>query len=321
MCTAIRFTDADGALYFGRNLDWSHSFGERVIITPTGYAPRSPFGAVTAIRHAVIGMGIVQENTPLYFDCANDAGLAVAGLNFPGYTCYAAAPEAGKTNVAAYEFPLWVTAGFASADEVEAALAQCLIVDAPINERYPSSHLHWLIADAHRSLVVEQTASGLEVFANPFDVLANQPGFAWHAENLRNYLNLTPEVPGPVTWRSGELAVFGAGGGMRGLPGDYTSPSRFVRAAYLNAHYPTRATEDENITRLVRTLGGVSMVDGAARMTDGSLERTVYTGGFSARTNTYVYATYDDPAIRAVVLGDFDTAGTELIVVQDRRTA
>jgi choloylglycine hydrolase len=313
MCTAIRFVDGEGTMYFGRNLDWSCSYGERVVITPTGYAPLSPFGAIERIAHATIGMGIVEEGVPLYFDCANDAGLAVAGLNFPGYAHYAPGPVEGKTNVAAYEFPLWVAANFESVDEVERALANTAIVDKPINEKFPSSLLHWIIGDAERSIVVEYTAAGMQVFHDDVDVLTNQPGFAWHAENVRNYLNVTPDVPGPVSWRTAELTAYGSGGGMRGLPGDYYSPSRFVRVAYLNAHYPQKDTERENVSRLFHTLTGVAMIDGGARMTNGEFELTIFTGGFSARTNTYYYSTYEDPAIRAVALSDYDTTGTEVI--------
>jgi choloylglycine hydrolase len=258
-------------------------------------------------------MGIVAENTPLYFDCANDAGLAVAGLNFPGYAQYEKDAVEGKTNVAAYEFPLWVAANFESVDEVERALANTAIVDKPINEKFPSSLLHWIIGDAERSIVVEYTAAGMQVFHDDVDVLTNQPGFAWHAENVRNYLNVTPDVPGPVSWRTAELTAYGSGGGMRGLPGDYYSPSRFVRVAYLNAHYPQKDTERENVSRLFHTLTGVAMIDGGARMTNGEFELTIFTGGFSARTNTYYYSTYEDPAIRAVALSDYDTTGTEVI--------
>ena len=315
MCTAVRFNDKNGAMYFGRNLDWSCGYGQRVVITPTGYAPHSPFGAITSIKSPVYGMGIVAENTPLYFDCANAAGLAVAGLNFPGYAQYAPAPQDGKTNVAAYEFPLWVVAGHTTVDEVERALANVLIVDKPVNEQYPSSLLHWIIGDATRSIVVEQTAAGLQVFHDDLDVLANQPGFAYHAENVRSYLNCSPEVAGPLTWSSAELSAYGCGSSMRGIPGDCYSPSRFVRVAYLNAFYPAKESEAENVSRLFHTLGGVSMVEGAARMIDGGFEITVYTGGMSTRTNTYYYNSYDDPAIRSVALADYDSTGTEIVQV------
>ncbi len=200
MCTGIRFSDGRGSVYLARNLDWTSGYGQRVVLTPTGYAPRSPFGAVPGIRHATLGMGIVAEGTPLYFDCGNDAGLAVAGLNFPGYAAYAPGPVDGAVNVAAYEFPLWVCSQFATVDEVEAALQDVVVVDRPINETYPSSMLHWIVADATRAVVVEHTADGMHVFHDDVDVLTNQPGFGWHHENLRNYLNVSPDFPGDTGW-------------------------------------------------------------------------------------------------------------------------
>ncbi len=314
MCTGIRFTDGSGSLYLARNLDWTSGYGERVLATPTGYSPRSPFGAVTAIRHATIGMGIVEEGVPLYFDCGNAEGLAVAGLNFPGYAQYASGPVDGATNVAAYEFPLWVTSQFSTVDEVEKALADVAIVDRPINEKYPSSLLHWIIADASRAIVVEYTADGMHVFDDDVDVLANQPGFGWHHENLRNYLNLSPAYPEPLPVGRAQLTPFGSGSHMRGIPGDYYSPSRFVRAAYVNAHYPAKSTEEENVSRAFHTLQQVAMVDGAAAMGSGEFEKTIYTGLFSSRTGTYYWNTYDDPAIRSVALADLGADGTELVL-------
>ncbi|WP_454042721.1 choloylglycine hydrolase [Cellulosimicrobium sp. Marseille-Q8652] len=316
MCTGIRFSDGHDNLYLARNLDWTSGYGQQVVVTPTGYAPRSPFGAVPSIRHATIGMGIVEDDTPLYFDCGNDAGLAVAGLNFPGYADYAPGPVEGATNVAAFEFPLWVCSQFASVDEVEAALADVVIVDRPINDRYPSSLLHWIIGDARRAVVVEHTSDGMHVFDDDVDVLANQPGFAWHHENLRNYLNTSPEFPEEVELGRARLAPFGSGSHMRGIPGDYYSPSRFVRAAYVNDHYPTKVSEEENVSRAFHTLQQVAMVDGCAAMGSGEFEMTIYTGLFSSRTQTYYWNTYDDPTIRSVALADRSPAGTELVVAQ-----
>ncbi|ANE22322.1 choloylglycine hydrolase [Denitrobacterium detoxificans] len=316
MCTGIRFTDGQGNMYFGRNLDWSCGYGEHVVITPTGWKPNSPFGAVSAVRHPIYGMGIVAENTPLYFDCANDAGLAIAGLNFPGYAQYEPEPVQGKANVCAWEFPLWVVANFESISEVEAALTNTVIVNKPINEQYPCSLLHWIIGDATRCIVVEYTAAGMQVFENKLNVLANQPGFVYHEENVRNYIGCSPEVAGPVSWGTAELSPYGSGSGMHGIPGDCYSPSRFVRAAYHNAFYPRKNTEEENVSRLFHTLASVAMVDGASKMLDGDFEITVYTGGLSTRTNTYYYNTYDDPAIKSVALSKFDATGTELIEVE-----
>ena len=313
MCTGVRFNDAAGNMYFGRNLDWSVGYGQKIVVTPKGYHYHSAFLGEMTPKYALIGMGIIEENVPLYFDCGNEAGLAIAGLNFPGYAQYAPDAVDGKTNVAAYEFPLWVAMNFETVDEVEAALKNVAIVAKPINEKYPVSMLHWIIGDKTRSIVVEYTAAGMQIFYNDVDVLTNQPGYGWHKENLRNYMNITSPQPEKVTWGKAELTAFGSGSLMRGLPGDFYSPSRFVRVAYYNTHYPVKSTEEENVSRLFHTLTGVAMIDGGAQMADGEFEKTVYTGGFSAATKTYYWNTYDDPAIQKAALGDYDINSAELL--------
>lgn len=314
MCTGVRFGDDKGNMYFGRNLDWSVGYGEKVVITPKGYKYQSAFLGEMTPKYAVIGMGIIEENVPLYFDCGNDSGLAIAGLNFPGYAKYEADAIEGKVNVSAYEFPLWVAMNFNTVDEVEAALKNVAIIAKPINDKYPVSMLHWIIGDKDRSIVVEYTEAGMEIFHNDVDVLANQPGYNWHKENLRNYLNVTSPQPEKVSWGKADMTAFGSGSLMRGIPGDYYSPSRFARVAYLNTHYPTKSTEEENISRLFHTLASVAMIDGAAAMFNGDFEKTIYTGGFSTATNTYYYNTYEDPAINKVALADHDISGSELIL-------
>ena len=300
-------------MFFGRNLDWSVGYGQRIVVTPKGYQYHSAFLGDLTPKYALIGMGIVEENIPLYFDCGNEAGLAIAGLNFPGYAKYEEKPVEGKTNISAYEFPLWIAMNFSTVDEVEATLKNVAIIAKPINDKYPVSMLHWIIGDKTRSIVVEYTDKGMEIFHNDVDVLTNQPGYAWHKENLRNYMNLSSPQPEKVTWGKAEMTAFGSGSLMRGLPGDYYSPSRFVRVAYLNTHYPAKSTEEENVSRLFHTLTGVAMIDGAAAMSSGDFEKTVYTGGFSASTKTYYWNTYDDPAIKHSALSDFNINSSELI--------
>lgn len=301
MCTGVRFSDDNGNMFFGRNLDWSCGYGQKVIITPRNYTYSSAFLGEMKPKHgAIIGMAIAVENKPLYFDCANETGLAIAGLNFPGYASYAPEAIEGKTNVSAYEFPLWVVMNFDTVDEVEKALKNVAIVAKPINEQFPVSELHFIIGDSKRSIVVEYTKNGMEIFKNDVDILTNQPGYGWHQENLRNYMNILPHMPKGINWEKERLTAFGSGSLMRGLPGDYYSPSRFVRVAYLNTHYPVKSTEEENVSRLFHTLTGVAMIDGAAQMADGKCEITVYTGGYSSASKTYYYNTYENPAIVSV---------------------
>ena len=300
MCTAVRFTDDQGNMFFGRNLDWSFDYGQAVLRTPGDAAVPAAFERPDdpARGHDVIGVGITALGVPLYFDCANDAGLAVAGLNFPQSACYAADPVDGSVNVAAYEFPYWVARNFGSVAEVRAALTGVTVVAKAVSDKLPVANLHWIVADATGAIVVECMEDGLRVWEDDVDVLTNEPNFGWHRQNLRNYLTLTDADPAPASWGGAELRAFGSGEGLRGVPGDYSGPSRFVKVAFVNAHYPVQTGEKGNVTRLFRTLGSVAVPEGCARMADGSYEKTLYTSGFSAATRSYYYATYDDPQIR-----------------------
>ena len=190
MCTGVRFADAAGNLYFGRNLDWCESYGEGVVITPRGASIPTQFLGSLSPEHACVGMGIVVGGVPCYFDCANEAGLAIAGLNFPGYAQFAEAPEKGAVNVAAYEFPLWVAASFSTVAEVRKALKDVVIVAKAPSEGYGVAQLHWLVGDGKESIVIECQADGMHVYDDGLDVLTNQPPFPWHTENVRNYMHI-----------------------------------------------------------------------------------------------------------------------------------
>ena len=54
MCTAVRFVDTKGNLYFGRNLDWTSDYGERIVVTPAEASVASAF-----------------ENPPIFHDSSS----------------------------------------------------------------------------------------------------------------------------------------------------------------------------------------------------------------------------------------------------------
>ncbi|MDD6651284.1 MAG: choloylglycine hydrolase [Eggerthellales bacterium] len=326
MCTSVRFSDAAGNTFFGRNLDWEFGYGESPVIAPRNWEHAWEFEDETHKQtlanladpdpHAVIGIGIVANDTPLYFDCMNENGLAIAGLLFAGFAKYEDAPVAGKVNLAAFELPLWVTRNFTTVSQAEEALKNVAIVGKGVAGMEPS-YLHWMIADGTRSIVVEYMADGMHIYNDDVDVLANQPTFPWHMENLRSYYMVSPEVPATCTWGSAELEAYGTGAGMRALPGDYYSTSRFLRVAYLNNHYPTKDTEGENVTRLFKTLQGVAMIEGASIMKTGNVEKTIFASGYSGATGTCYYEKYEDLAVRSYRLADHDLNSSQLIMVEE----
>lgn len=196
------------------------------------------------------------------------------------------------------------TSRFTTVAEVEDAATSLTIIDDQSSPQFAPTPLHWIVADRTRAIVLEQDQSGLHVYHDGFGVLTNQPGFDFHRQNMRNYMALSSTWPDDVQMGSQKLTPLGVGASLIGLPGDTSSISRFVRAAYLNAHYPAQKDEKSNVSPLFHTLSSVAMTKGLSHMADGSYEYTIYTGGWSSKSKTYYYSTYDDPAIRAVKLDE-----------------
>ena len=59
------------------------SYGEKVIVTPRKYPLNFRMAKELKEHFAIIGMGIVEDDYPLYYDATNEKGLSIAGLNFP----------------------------------------------------------------------------------------------------------------------------------------------------------------------------------------------------------------------------------------------
>ena len=72
MCTAITYKTKSH--YFGRNLDLEISYNEMVIITPKNYPFQFRKNKELKKHYAIIGMGIVVDDYPLYFDATNEKG-------------------------------------------------------------------------------------------------------------------------------------------------------------------------------------------------------------------------------------------------------
>ncbi|WP_283599685.1 choloylglycine hydrolase [Ligilactobacillus aviarius] len=300
MCTGLRFNDSEGNLYFGRNLDVESSYGEKVIVTPRNYELPYKFLENGKTTKAIIGMGIMAGDYPMYFDCINENGLGIAGLNFPRYAHFTEGPVDGKTNMAPYEFMLWLMEEFDTVEEAKKGLANLNLVDAPFAPQMPVAPLHWIISDKKESVVVEQTKDGLRVYDNHVGVLTNNPDYPWHMTNLNNYAGLTPNDATTHDWNGQEIRPLGVGTGSLGLPGDSIPASRFVKVAYLNASYPTVDGEKANVAKFFNILKSVAMVDGSVINEQGKDEYTVYTGCFSTKTNTYYYNRFDDFEMKSV---------------------
>lgn len=314
MCTGIRFIDKDNNLYFGRNLDIECDCGQTVIVTPRNFKFKLNEMPDIVINKAIIGMGISLPQTPLYFDAANEDGLCMAGLNFPGNAYFYEHIEEGKMNITPNEFLMWTLGTFSKVSEVEEQLSNVRLINEPVSPQIPVAPLHWIISDAEKSIVVEQTKDGLKVYENTVGVLTNNPSFPWHLTNLNNYVGISNQDKAPTQWSNQKVKAFGVGSGTVGLPGDSTPPSRFVRAAYALHSYPDVDGEIENVTKFFNILRNVAMPLGTVVNLDGKQEFTVYTSCYSAISKTYYYEKYNDFNTKKYKLNEENMNADDLVI-------
>ena len=307
MCTAVTFTRRD--FYFGRTLDLEGTFGEEVVITPRNFP--LPFKRKPTLQnnYAIIGMAHVSQGYPLYYDAVNEKGLCMARLNFPGF-CRYHSPSEDRDNIASFEFIPWILGQCANMEEARKLLPRlCLIAD-PFSRDLPATPLHWMIADSSSCIVVESMAGGIRIYENPVGVLTNNPPFDDQMLQLCNFMHLSPHPPHNHFSPDLALKPYSRGMGAIGLPGDLSSQSRFVRAAFTKCN--SLCSEEESLSQFFHILDSVHQTGGCCRLEDGGCEVTQYTSCCNTSRGIYYYTTYGNRRISAVDLHGEDLEGEKL---------
>lgn len=298
MCTAISFIAKDH--YFGRNLDLEYSYLESVTITPRNYPFTFQSGTTLSSHLAMIGIATVAEDYPLYYDATNEAGLSMAGLNFPGNARYHQ-PVADKPSIAPFELIAWVLSQCHTTAEAIDLLKKINVINHSFSPEYPVTDQHWIVSDGKESITVESRESGLTLAENPVGVLTNNPPFEYHLQNLCNYMQLSNLEPKNRLSQEIVLQPYSRGMGALGLPGDLSSASRFIRACFTKLNSVKPSTEAGAVNQFFHILGSVEQQEGCVRIGDG-FEKTVYSSCCNTTKGIYYYTTYENSQITGVNL-------------------
>ena len=239
-CTGISFIAKDGTRIQARTIEWSgYDLKAKLAVWPRGvkktsYTPDGKNGLSWTTRYGVVGATTVMDE--FITEGINEKGLSAGIFFFSHYGSLAPYnPKKAKQSVSDAELVPWILTNFATVDEVLKHLKKIDVI--PIakpdkNGNYNTGH--WRIADASgRSVVLEITNKGeRKIYENKVGVLTNSPSFAWHLSNLNNYINLMPGTVPEKTFGGANLFSLGSGSSLLGIPGDFTPPSRFVRAFF-----------------------------------------------------------------------------------------
>ena len=297
MCTAITYKTKD--FYFGRTLDYEISYGDEVTITPRNYEFNFIHKQNIKNHYAIIGMAYVTENYPLYYEAVNEKGLGIAGLNFVGNAQYNKKIK-GKDNITQFEFIPWILSQSTTVKEAKKLIEKINFLDEPFSTNLPLAQLHWIISDSIESITVEAVKDGIKIYENPVGVLTNNPTFDKQMFELNNYMNLSTKSSKNTFAKSLNLEKYSRGMGAIGLPGDLSSQSRFIRAAFVKMNSVSKEEEKESVSQFFHILNSVEQQRGCCELDDGIFEITIYTSCCNASKGIYYYTTYDNHQITAI---------------------
>lgn len=320
-CTGIKGEANDGTVVHGRTLEFGVPVETSVVFIPrkTSFVGQTPKGDGKRYTSHYAMLGAIGYNQLAIMDGINEKGLAVGTFYFPDFAEYVpTTDENQKISLSPIDFPNWILSQFSSLDEVKRALNE-IVIAPTISSSWGGivPPFHYIVFEKSGAcIVIEPVMGKLVIHDNPLGVFTNAPTFDWHMTNLRNYINLTANNASPVTQNGITLSPFGQGSGMVGLPGDFTPPSRFVRAAaFSRAALPVKNSE-EAVFQTFHILNQFDIPKGIVRQTDHEKMATDYTMVTVVRDPNqlkYYFKTYEDQTIRMVSLEDFDKDSKDVL--------
>jgi choloylglycine hydrolase len=313
-CTGIRIKPKDGSVIAARTMEFAADLQSNVVIIPramaeTGTAPGDKPGLRWTSKYAAVGANAFGQ--PVIVDGSNEKGLGAAIFYFPGFAKYQELKDEDVAKaVAPWEIPLYLLGNCATVDEAVHALPGLRVGEVVQKDLGYVPPCHYILNDAAGHCVVVEYVDGqLKIHENPLGVITNSPTFDWHVTNIGNYVNLSPNNVPPVEMAGMKFTGFGQGSGMLGLPGDFTPPSRFIRAvAFSQAALPV-ATAHEGVLQAFHLLNQFDIPKGVARGVDHGrkvADFTLWTSASDLTNHHYYFRTYANSRIRMIDLEKVD---------------
>jgi choloylglycine hydrolase len=323
-CTGITLRANDGAVVYGRTMEWgTFDVHSRVSVIPrglafTGATPDKRPGLNWTSTYGVVAVDGVGKDIAL--DGMNEQGLTVGLFYHPGFAEYPAYdPDQAARTIGPMDLGTFLLTTCATVDEVRTAVGDVLV--APVVEEAIgiAPPVHLLVTEpSGRAIVIEFTKGNTVIHEAPLGVITNAPNYDWHMINLRNYVNLSPVAIPDKQLDGDSFKALGGGSGMIGLPGDFTPPSRFVRAVAFSQTARPTATGDEAVYELFRILDNFNVPLGSAEgsgddKTLGMRSSTLWTTAYDTKNLVFYYHTAHNRRVRMVDLKKTDfSAGTKI---------
>lgn len=327
-CTGISLKSEDGSIIAARTVEWAlgDANHDTLVLFPrkhafTALTPGGDNGLKWVGDYGFVSLTAYgQEYGP---DGINESGLYVGMYYFPGYASFAPYDEAqAGRSLSVGDFMRWMLSSFKSVAEVKAHLNRVRVVNVD-DPRFGGAPLpfHWKIADETGAAIILEIVEGGQVktYDALLGVIANSPDYGWHLTNLRNYLGLSGAPKEPITLDGRQFSPLGGGSGLAGLPGDFTPPSRFVRAVAMTASARPLATAEDAVFEAFRILDNFNIPIGITaardRIASDIASATQITTASDLKNRILYFHTMDNRQIQKLDLRkiDFGTVKHQLL--------
>ena len=244
-CTGITLKTVDKKNIVARTMEWGTFFlDSKLTVIPRNYpyvgsTPDGNNGKKWNSKYGVLGISFTDEI--IILEGMNEAGLSLGTFYFPGYASYEPYNKRNsRKSLSVTQLGSYILSQFATVDEVKNGLKNISVNGQKLEVLGIIPPAHWRVVDKKGNcMIIEYTNNGrLDIYDSKTGVFTNAPTYDWHMTNLNNYVNLRVGSASPINVRGVELKPFGAGSGLLGIPGDFTPPSRFVRAVALSSTTP-----------------------------------------------------------------------------------
>ena len=329
-CTGITLKSKDGGVVVARTVEWALNDAQhnQIMVVPRnkkfiGQTPDGNNGKKWDGKYGFVTLTAYGQ--PYGPDGMNEEGLYVGVYYLPDYAEYGVydAAKADKS-MSVGDLMQWMLSSFKTVDEIIANLNSVLVVNVD-NKEFGGAALpfHYKIVDpSGNSKIIEIVNKGeVKVYDPYIGVITNSPTYDWHLINQRNYLNLSTIPNNSMTFEPYTLKPIGGGSGLIGLPGDFTPPSRFVRAAAFTASCRPLETSVDAVFESFRILDNFNIPLGAQvpkdHLPSDIVSATQVTSSSDLKNKVYYYHTMWNRQIRKIDLGAIDFATVKEQIIDD----
>ncbi len=329
-CTGITLKAKNGDMVYGRTLEWgTFDLGSRLMVFPRHYQyravlPEGMRGLDWTGRYGVAGIDALQSGYLL--DGINEAGLTGGLFYHPGFAEYAPwSPELAGRALPPTQVLNYLLSTCGSVGEVRQALDKITVVSVVEPALGIAAPVHLMVTEpGGKQIIIEWNDGKVKIYDSKVGVITNSPNYDWHLTNLRNYVELTDQPHQEIDLGKLRVSPLGGGSGMLGLPGDFTPPSRFIRATAFVATARPLPDGAEGIYEAFRILDNFDVPLGNAegggrKATREMRSSTIWTIAHDLAARRLFYHTQNDRQLQSVELKriDFDTLREPVIMPLD----